>query len=444
MLLEGTVYTEEKMTVDERRKYLKLMKPRYDRAKRKERGRLLDEMEAVTGMHRKSITRLLNSSLDRRPRSRERGRTYGKAVQDAIVIIAESFDYICAERLTPNLSWMAEHLMKHGELYVSPTVRQKLAQISISTTQRILDRIPNKQTYRPKRGKSKRKKRLVDQIPTKRLPWDERRPGYFEMDTVFHCGRSAAGEFMCTLQMIDVATGWSERVAVLGRSYLVMEDAFQRILARLPFPILEVHPDNGPEFMNHHLVRFWQDLVQGVALSRSRPYQKDDNRFVEQKNSSLVRDYLGYDRLDTVAQTWMTNQLYDKMWLYYNLFQPVMRLKEKVHCPPQDGELAHTIRRYDQARTPFDRLCETEAISEAHQRQLETLRASLNPRQLRLEIYDQIDDLFSLPAAENGTPENVHHTLRSRPHPLKGELLSDLNFNRTHIRSSLEVETMRT
>lgn len=423
---------EEKMTVDERRKYLNRMRPRYGCANRRERGRLLDEMEAVTGMHRKSITRLLNSSLERQPRDRQRGRTYDKAVQDAVGVIAESFDYICAERLTPNLGWMGEHLMKHGELYLSPQVRQKLKQISISTTQRILSRIPNT-TYRPQRSKTKRKKGFLDEIPTKRLPWDEQRPGYFEADTVFHCGTSAAGEFMCTLQMIDVATGWSERVAVLGRSYLVMEDAFRRILARLPFPTLEIHPDNGPEFMNHHLLRFWQDLVQGVELSRSRPYQKDDNRFVEQKNRTLVRDYLGDDRLDTVAQTWATNQLYDKMWVYYNLFQPVMRLEEKIHCPAQEGQPAHTIRRHDQARTPFDRLCETDAISQAHKRQLEMLRARVNPRQLRQEIYEQIDYIFSLPTAQAGVSEDVHQTLLSSHHPLKGDTLEHLNFNRTLI-----------
>jgi hypothetical protein len=434
MLPEGTVSTEENMTVDERRKYLKRMKPRYERAGRKERGRLLDEMEAFTGMHRKSIMRLLNGTLERKPRRRQRGKTYDKAVRDAIGIIAESLDYICAERLTPNLGWMGEHLMKHGELYLSPTVRQKLKEISISTTQRILSRIPST-TYKPRRSKSKRKKGFLDEIPTKRLPWDEQRPGYFEADTVFHCGRSAAGEFMCTLQMIDVATGWSERVAVLGRSYLVMEDAFQRMLARLPFPVLEVHPDNGPEFMNHHLVRLWQDLVQGVELSRSRPYQKDDNRFVEQKNRTLVRDYLGDDRLDTVAQTWATNQLYDKMWVYYNLFQPVMRLEEKTHYPAQNGQPAHTKRRHDQARTPFDRLCETDAIREEHKRELEILRAHTNPRQLRQEIYAQIDHLFSLPSAQAGVPENVHQTLRSSAHPEKGGTLAHLHFNRTVIHS---------
>ena len=428
------MYIEENMTIEERRKYLSRMKPRYDRANRKERGRLLDEMEAVTGMHRKSITRLLNSSLERQPRVRQRGSTYDKPVQDTIGIIAESFDYICAERLTPNLVWMAEHLMKHGELFLSPTVRRKLEQISVSTVQRMLNRLP-KTTYRPKRDKSKRKKGFLQEIPTKRLPWDEGRPGYFEADTVFHCGASASGEFMCTVQMIDVATGWSERVSVLGRSYLVMEDAFRRMLARLPFPVLEIHPDNGSEFMNHHLIRFWKELVQDVTLSRSRPYQKDDNRFVEQKNSSLVRDYLGYDRLDTVAQTWVTNQLYDKMWVYYNLFQPVMRLEEKIYCPAQNGQPAHTKRRHDLARTPFDRLCQTDAITEEHKRQLETFRAHINPRQLRQEIYAQIDELFALPLAQAGIPENVHQTLLSSSHPLKGDTLAHLNLNRTVIRS---------
>jgi hypothetical protein len=432
MLPEGNVSTEENMTIDERRKYLGKMKTRYVDAGRKERGRLLDEMEAVIGMHRKSLTRLMNGSLERKPRARQRGRTYDKAVRDAISIIAESFDYICAERLTPNLGWMAEHLMKHGELFLSPTVRQKLEQISVSSTQRILSSLP-KATYRPKGRKSRRKKGFLHQIPAKRLPWDEQQPGHFEVDTVFHCGASASGEFMCTVQMIDVATAWSERVSVLGRSYLVMEDAFRRMLARLPFPVLEIHPDNGTEFMNHHLLRFWKELVQGVEFSRSRPYQKDDNRFVEQKNGSLVRDYLGYDRLDTVAQTQAANQFYDKMWVYYNLFQPVMRLEEKTYCPAQNGKPAHIKRRHDQARTPFDRLCETDAITEEHKRQLQRLQARINPRQLRQEIYAQIDYLFSLPPAQAGVPENVYQTLWSEPHPHKGDTLAHFTFNRTII-----------
>jgi hypothetical protein len=246
---------------------------------------------------------------------------------------------------------------------------------------------------------------------------------------------SASGEYVYTLQLIDVATGWSERMAVLGRSYLVMKDAFRYILTRLPFRVCEVHPDNGSEFFNHHMLRFWQDLVQGVQLSRSRPYQKNDNRIVEQKNSSLVRSYLGYDRLDSVAQTLALNQLYDKMWVYYNLFQPVMRLQEKTYFPQQDDQPADTKRRYDAARTPFDRLCETDAILPEHKAQLDALRRRINPRQLRRDIYGAIDDLFTLPGAQPDTAENVYETLWSSQCSEKGERLCSFSFNRTAIRS---------
>ena len=426
--------TEENMSIDERRKYLRKMKARYVQANRKERGHLLDEMEAVTGLHRKSLTRLMKGSLRRKKRTKQRGRTYDKPVEDTIRVIAESFDYVCAERMTPNLLWMADHLARHGELLLTPTIRAKLAKISISTTRRMLSRM-QVASPRPARKRSRSGKGLTSEIPTKRLPWDERRPGYFEVDTVHQCGPTLSGEYLCTVQMIDVATGWSERVAVLGRSYLVMEDAFRRILTRLPFAVLELHPDNGSEFMNHHLLRFWRERVQGVCLSRSRPYQKDDNRFVEQKNGSLVRAYLGYDRLDTVAQTQMVNLFYDKMWLYYNLFQPVMRLQEKVYLPKQQDQPAHTQRRYDQARTPFDRLCETDAITNEHKAQLTALRACTNPRQLRQEIYTLIDQIFSLPGAQPGVSENVYQTLMSSSQGQKGGNTLGLNFKRTVIRA---------
>ena len=118
----------------------------------------------------------------------------------------------------------------------------------------------------------------------RRIPWNEQQPGHFEVDAVHHCGQSSSGHYVHTVQMVDVATGWTEQVATLGRSSLVMEDGFRRILARLPFPVLEIHPDNGSEFLNAHLVRFWKDTVKDVTLSRSRPFHKNDNRFVEQKN----------------------------------------------------------------------------------------------------------------------------------------------------------------
>jgi len=412
---------EDPMTIDERRKYLRKMQERYRQAGRKERGHLLDEMEAVTELHRKNLIRLMSGKLARQPRRRQRGRTYGPEVDDALRIIAESTDYICAERLTPNLPWLARHLAAHGELTATPRLLEQLERISVSSVERILSRLRQDEPRLPRRCPKPRNCLLGD-VPMKRIPWQEQEPGHFEVDLVHHCGRTASGDYVHTMQMIDVATAWSERMAVLGRSYLVMEDGFNRILARLPFSVREIHPDNGSEFFNHHLLRFWQGLKPRPFLSRSRPYHKNDNRFVEQKNSTLVRAYLGYDRLDTVAQTLVVNQLYDKMWLYYNFFQPVMRLREKTWIR-EEGQPTHIEHRYDESSTPFDRLCATASLDPERRTQLEKLRDQTNPRQLRQEIYDLIDYISSLPGAVPGVTEDVRLTLRTNVRRQKDDLL---------------------
>jgi hypothetical protein len=406
---------DAEMTIDERRKYLRKMQKRYRPAGLRERGQLLDEMTAITGLHRKSLIRLMNSDLGRRPRRKQRGRTYGPDVDDALRVIAESMDYICAERLTPNLVWLAEHLAAHGELRATPDLLKQLGQISPSTVKRIVARIRQDEP-RLRRKRPRPRNHFLSGIPMKRLPWQERQPGYFEVDLVHHCGRTASGEYLYTLQMIDVATAWSERVAVLGRSYLVMQDGFSRILGRLPFSVREIHPDNGREFFNNHMLRFWKGLKPKAQLSRSRPYRKNDNRFVEQKNSTLVRNYLGYHRLDSVPQTLAVNLLYDKMWVYYNFFQPVLRLAEKEWVT-KEGEPSRVKRVHDKAQTPFDRLCATEAISTEQKVCLEALREQTNPRRLREEIKDLLDYIFSLPGAEPGTIEDVHRTLSNIEKP---------------------------
>jgi hypothetical protein len=422
--------TEEKMNKDEQYKYLRMMRRRYRSADRKTKGKLLDEMESVLGMRRKSLIRLMNGSLIRKKRKRERGRTYGPDVDDALRVIYETYDGICAERLTPNLVSMAGQLARHGELRTTRKLLDQLDRISISTVQRILNRIRQDQPRLP-RGRPKRGRKITRGIPMKRLSWKIEKPGSIESDLVHHCGASASGEYLHTIQWIDVATGWSERRAVLGRSALVIEDAFVIFLARLPFPVLEIHPDNGTEFFNDHMLRFWGHLVQDVVLSRSRPYHKNDNPRVEQKNSTLVRRYLGNDRLDTVEQVLAVNRFYDKMWVYYNLFQPVMHLAEKEIVQDENGG-TRVIRRHDKARTPFDRLCETEAISTAHREQLEALRDGINPRRLRQQIYDDLEDIFRLPCAAPGSRQNVHLTLAKNLDRRK-EPLSHLDFNCTRV-----------
>jgi hypothetical protein len=378
----------EAMTIDERRKCIKRMQASYLAADRGERGRLLSHLEALTELDRKTLIRLLRAAdLARRPRARQRGRVYGIAVDDALRVIWETLDYICAERLTPALVPTARLLARHGELRLDEGLAEQLGRISVASVQRRLSRLGQDTPRLPRKGPAPAN-RVARAIPMQRIAWDEAAPGHFEVDLVHHSGPVTVGDYVHTLQLVDVATGWSERVAVLGRGQQAMEAGFRRILARLPFPILELHPDNGPEFLNNHLVRFWGEAITGLRLTRSRPYHKNDNRFVEQKNDTLVRAYVGHGRLDTPAQGAALNALYDQLWAYYNLFQPVLHLVEKTAVGTR------VRRRWDDATTPFERLAATGALTPEHRAALEARREATNPRALRRAIHAGLDALL--------------------------------------------------
>lgn len=381
------------MPMGAREEYLARMRPRYVQADRAEQGRLLTEMEAVTGLHRKSLIRRLarpalgHGAGPRRPRRRQ----YGADVEHVVAVVWESLDYVCAERLEPGLLTTARHLATWGELALTPELEGQLGQISRATVQRMLARIPRPPSRLPQRG-PEAANRLRQAVPVERIPWETAEPGQFEVDLVHHGGASAAGEYAHTLQLIDVATGWSERVALLGRSQRAMAAAFRHVFARLPFPIVHLHSDNGSEFFNDHLVRLFGEDVTGLTRSRSRPYHKNDSRFVEQKNATLVRAYVGQLRLDTPAQVAALNALYADLWTYYNLFQPVLRLVDK---PIVEGKLR---RRWDAAQTPYARLVAAGVLTAAQQEPLAQRYAQTNPRQLRQQIYRQVTALWQ------GTP----------------------------------------
>ena len=387
------------MSLSERRSYLQQMQARYRRGAKRKKQTLLDEMEQVTGMHRKSLTRLLNSRdlRPKPPQRRPRRRAYGAEVEHVVGLVWESLDGICAERLTPALRTTAEHLEAFGELALTDAVRCQLETISVSTVYRMLQRRPSMQARLP-RAATERANAVRAPVPAERICWQTQSPGHFEVDLVHHSGPSAAGEYGHSLQMIDVATGWSERVMVLGRSQRAMEAGFRQILDRLPFPIRELHPDNGSEFFNAHLLRFFGETISGLRLSRSRPYHKNDNRYVEQKNATLVRQYLGFARLETPEQINQANRLYDDLWTYYNLFQPVMHLADKAYV---DGKLR---RRWDKAQTPYQRLVASGVLDAEHAAALQQQYRTTNPRALRRHIYQQLDQLWrtvSSPAGED-------------------------------------------
>ena len=235
-------------------------------------------MEHVTGLHRKSLIRLLGeSSLERQRRTIPRSPHYDQETERVIVKVWESLDYVCAERLTPALLATAQHWERFGVVELTPGIQEQLTTISRATVERILAQHRTRRFRLPQQG-PEAANRLRQDIPMQRLPWDLKEPGHFEVDLVHHCGTTTTGNSLHTLQMIDVATGWSERVAVLGRSQKAMEEGFRLILKRLPFAVKHLHPDNGSEFFNHHLLRFWGEEITGLKLSRSRPYHKNDNR----------------------------------------------------------------------------------------------------------------------------------------------------------------------
>lgn len=384
--------SNEKMSVNERRKYLKLVRPRYTQSRRKERRQLLTEMGEVTGLHRKSLIRLMGlPSLERAPRrQRCRGKRYGAAVADVVRVVWESLDFVCAERLTPALLDTARQLAAWEELTLTSEVESKLSTVSRATVQRLLQCFQLDSPQLPRR-RPQPPNRLLREIPMERLSWDTSMPGDFETDLVHHCGPVATGDYVHTLQLVDIATGWSERVAILGRSQQAMVRGFRKVQARIPFPIHKLHPDNGSEFFNDHLLRYFGQEITGLRLSRSRPYRKNDNRFVEQKNRTLVRAYVGYERLDNSAQCAALNKLYDQLWLYYNLFQPVMHMVSKESV---NGRLR---RKHDRAQTPYQRLVASGILSIEQQKRLTEIQAVTNPMQLRRDIYQAVEQLWSHP-----------------------------------------------
>jgi hypothetical protein len=387
--------TDDKMTIEERYLYLNRMKRRYDQADKAGKSRLLDEMETMTGLHRKALVRLLRHvTLERKARREQRGRQYSAQVDDAIRVIGETLDWVCPERLTPALPEMARHLAQFGELQASAELLQELGSISVSTVGRIVNRIRQDDPRLPqRRGLPHYARGVGAQIPMRIIPWNETVPGHFEVDSVLHCDGDTRGDYVCTIQMIDVATAWSERVAVYGRSEKEVAAGFVTIISRCPFPILELHPDNGPEFINAHLMRFFGKLVSDLIWSRSRPYEKNDNRFVEQKNYTLVRAYLGNAPLTSREQRDLLNDLYQDMGLYYNLFQPVLRqiAKETVRLP---SGICRTRRQHDEAKTPLQRLLDAHILTSDQSTTLLQTREMINPRQLRRTIDSKLDAIF--------------------------------------------------
>lgn len=400
---------DEAMTLEERTKYLRMMQVRYHEAVDKVRkSALLDEMVAVSGLNRNYLIQKLRHRIRRQPRNRERGKTYGPEVDAALDQIWRTQDCICAERLIGYLLETADNLARHGALRLDPHLRQQLETISVSTVRRHLP--PIRSTVRP--GTSRpTPNTLQRQIPIHRIPWDTTEPGHCEIDLVHHGGSEPRGQYGYTVQMVDIATGWSGRRAILGRGYVVVADALYTLFEQFPFPILELHVDNGSEFLNQHVLRFLRQFYPTVAITRSAPGRPNDNRFVEQKNATLVRAFVDDRPLNTVTQIRYLNSLYDTMATYHNLWQPMLHQVTKQRIAASASLPAHTRRTHDRARPPLERLFDSHILTSTAQLLLRTQQLDVDLLALHDDIHRRLAHLFTYPCADDHHTQNAFEVL---------------------------------
>lgn len=359
------------------------LRRRYRQAGKADKGRILDEFVAATGYHRKRAVHLLRHGP---PRARAghggRPRTYSAAVVGALRVAAEASGWLCGKRLAPFLAEWVPALEAEGLLRLAPGDRERLLGMSAATVDRRLR--PFRLQLRPHGlGTTKPGTLLKHQVPIQTYtPWDEQRCGFVEIDLVAHCGMSTAGHYLNTLVVTDVATGWTECIGVWGKGQAAVFGGLEIVRQRLPFPLLGIDSDNGSEFLNAHLVRYC--TAEQLTFTRSRPYWKNDQAHVEQKNWSVVRKLLGYERYESEAALAGLNAVYALLRVWTNHWQPVLKLVGKE----RDG--AKVTKRYDQARTPYRRVLAAAVLADPARQRLEQEHAAFGPVALRRQLDEAV------------------------------------------------------
>lgn len=377
------------MSQRSKRELLETIRPRYLKTNKAGKGQILDEFVAATGYHRKYAMRVLKHGRKAKGlRKKGRRKEYQGEVVAVLTRIWEICGRICSKRLKPFLPEIVAVLERHQELSLSAEVKSQLLRMSRST----IDRCLQPARFEEKRhglSTTKPGTLLKKAIPIRTFAdWDDARPGFVESDLVAHCGDSAEGQFLNTLTTTDISTGWTECVAILHRSQHLVFAAIQTMRQRLPFPLLGLDSDNGGEFINAILYRYCLD--EKVTFTRSRPYRKNDQAHVEQKNWSVVRHLIGYDRYETEEELQLLNSIYDDLRLHVNFFQPVMKLigKERVGNK--------TIKRYDEAATPYQRVLRSDQVDLVVKARLCHQYLQLNPVKLRERIDQKVAKLWKI------------------------------------------------
>ena len=384
---------------------------RYRKARKGTKGVLLDQFVEATGYNRCYARWLLRNhgrrvavapgvfveGDARRSPPRQRNVTYGPEVLGPLKVLWKMLDYLSGKRLAPALREVLPRLEALKEIRVNKAVRAKLLRVSPATIDRLLK--PERAKHQLKgRSHTKPGTLLKHQIPIRTFSdWDQTQPGFLEMDLVGHDGGSTAGDYCFTLDMTDVATGWTEQMATLNKAQIHVFSAIDTVRHRLPFPVLGLDSDNGSEFINEQLLRWC--LKEEITFTRSRPYRKNDTCYVEQKNWSIVRRFVGYGRLEGDASRELLDQLYSCLHQYNNFFLPSMKLLEKT----RDG--AKVTRKYDAPKTPYHRVLASTAIDRKTKTRLTSYYETLNPAQLNRDIQKlqkEIQKRVVRPLPDNG------------------------------------------
>lgn len=376
------------MSQRSKRELLEAVRPRYLKASKKKKQSMLDEFVAATGYHRKYANRLLKQGAPaNRGKPRGRQKVYQGEVVVALTRIWELCGRICSKRLHPFIPEMVKVLERHDELHLAEDTKALLLQMSRAT----IDRCLQPARFEPRKGLSTTKpgSLLKKSIPVRTFAdWDDARPGFLEIDLVAHCGDSTAGQYLNTLTAVDIATGWVECLPILHRSQSMVSEAICKLRERLPFPLLGLDSDNGSEFINETLYRYC--LQEEITFTRSRPYKKNDQAHVEQKNWSVVRRLIGYDRFETPAELALLEAIYLDLRLYTNFFQPVLKLLSKER-------VGKTIRkRYDVAATPYQRVLNSPDVDLKIKAGLINLYLQRNPVPLRNQMDENIALLWKI------------------------------------------------
>lgn len=389
----------KRMSTPTVREIVRRKRKEYLKARKAEKKRILDEVEVLTGYHRKSLARMLREGVKPRntPIKRPRASKYEPILPQLRVLWAASF-YACGKRLKPFLRELVSILIRFGEISVTPDDELLLCSISAATMDRVL--YEDRAAMRVKgRATTKPGTLLRSKIPVRTFAeWSENKPGFFELDLVGHCGGTGRGEFLYTLNMTDVFSGWIALGVMKGRGERGTLDAVKSASKQIPFRVRGIDSDNDSGFINYHMEKYCRE--EKITFTRCRPYRKNDQCHVEQKNWSVVRQFIGYRRFETDEQLALLQKIYPLVMAYHNFFSPMMRLAEKQRFGSK------VTKRYSTAMTPYQRLLASNGhIDEGMKDELREEYEATNPAELLRQIRGLLTQLENLP--EGGAPRRA-------------------------------------